>query len=128
MCFTTDKIVSIWALYYLNKEAYASVGVCVGVWVGGGLCVRLCVRHASKYGKLFGMVEGDGAPKAQEYVFQVSPPKVTGHPEVKLLWKCPSATKFDRNDPSLGPDLVKPFNSFFGCFKSFSLIFGCSFY
>ena len=44
---------------------------------------------------------GTWPPEAQEHIFRATPPKVKGHLEVKLLWKCPIATKFGRKTPWL---------------------------
>ena len=51
--------------------------------------VYVCVsgyafRHASKYGAETWHGDRGWAPKAQEHIFEVTPLKVKGHPEVKL--------------------------------------------
>ena len=63
------------------------------------LCVRLCFSSCSEVvGSKLGMGVGDGAPEAQEHIFEVTILKVKGHPGVNLPWKCPIATKFDRKN------------------------------
>ena len=43
-----------------------------------------------------GMGVGEGPT---EHIFETTQPKVKGHPEVKLLYKCPTVTKFGRKNP-----------------------------
>ena len=58
------------------------------------MCVGLAMHFVvlQGMGLKFSMVAGGRgqAPEAQEHIFEVTPPKVKGHLEVKLLWKCPS--------------------------------------
>ena len=50
-----------------------------------------------------GTVVGDGPTRFEtgfeSIIFEATPPKVKGHPEVKLSKKCPMATKFGRKNP-----------------------------
>ena len=46
-------------------------------------------HRASRYGAETWYGGRGWTPKAQEHIFKVTPPIEKGHPEVKLLWKCP---------------------------------------
>ena len=68
--------------------------VCIYVGVYGH-----AFRRAVRYGaETWHGVRGWG-PEVCGHIFEATPPKVKGHPEVKVLLKCPMATKFGRKNP-----------------------------
>ena len=71
-------------------------GMCVGVCWFVCVCSSDMFRHTSSMGLQLGM---GLAPEAQEHIFEATPPKVKGHPEVKLLLQWPMATIFGMKDP-----------------------------
>ena len=68
------------------------------------MCVCVCVsgyafRHALRY-RAESWHGGRGqAPEVWEHIFEATPSKVKGHPEVKLPYKCAMATKFGGKNP-----------------------------
>ena len=77
-----------------------------GIYYTTKIKVFLCVclsgyafRRATRYGAETWYGGRRWASKAQEHIFEVTQPKVKGHPEVKLLKKWPVATRFCRKNP-----------------------------
>ena len=80
---------------YQNTPLLLKKGVCLCVCLSGYV-----FRHASMYGAETWHGGRGQAIEAQEHIFEVTPLKLKGHPEVKLLWKCPKVTKFGRKSSS----------------------------
>ena len=66
---------------------------------GGGVCVCMygyVFRRALRYSAKSWRGGRGHAHEVCGYIFGTTPPRVKAHPEVKLLYKCPLATKLDR--------------------------------
>ena len=105
----TNEYVLSYVLHVNIHVKYPSLYVCRGCvhvqgW-GGGVCVCMvsmygyAFHHALTYRAETWQGHRGWAPKVCGYIFEVIPPKVKGHPKVKVLLKCSMATKFGRKNP-----------------------------
>ena len=101
MCTLLSDVLFYLSIHYViyTTKIIASVYVCtcwdknVSVYVWDYVCmfVRLCVLSCLR--------DDPPPPRVLWVCFRSDPPKVKCHPEFKLLYKCPMATKFGRKNP-----------------------------